>query len=226
MSHILDRPIWSALETHHAAMAQGGPLAHRYPPSVSLFAATGDDRPESLEAFRAFTSPGETLLMVQSSEILVPDGMTAVSRASLVQMAAAEPLPEIADPRIERLGEVDAQAMLDLAILTKPGPFTLRAQSLGSFWGIKRDGRLVAMAGERLRQPGHIELSGVCTHPDVRGQGLGRLMSLYVAGLISARGERAYLHSYATNAAAIALYGSIGFKLRSDMQVAALALEQ
>jgi predicted GNAT family acetyltransferase len=224
MSHILDRPIWSALETSHAALAQGGPLARRYPPSVSLFAAIGDDRPESLLALRALASPGETLLLVQSSEVQVPDGMTAVSRASLVQMMAAEPLPEIADPRIERLDEGDAQAMLDLALLTKPGPFTLRAQSLGSFWGIKHEGRLVAMAGERLRQPGHIELSGVCTHPDVRGQGLGRLMSLYVAGLIGARGQQAYLHAYATNAAAIALYGSIGFTLRSEMQVAALAL--
>lgn len=224
MSHILDRPIWSALETHHAALAQGGPLARRYLPSVSLFAATRDDRPESLEALRALASPDDTLLVVQSSEVLVPDGMTAVSRAPLVQMMAAEPLPEMTDPRIERLGEDDAQAMLDLATLTKPGPFTLRAQSLGSFWGIKQDGRLVAMAGERLRQPGYVELSGVCTHPDVRGQGLGRLMSLYVAGVVSARGQRAYLHSYSTNVAAISLYGSIGFKLRSDMQAAALVL--
>ncbi|KQY31874.1 GNAT family N-acetyltransferase [Rhizobium sp. Root483D2] len=224
MSHKLDRPIWSALETHHAALAQGGPLARRYPPSVSLFAATGNDRPESLEALCSLAAPGETLLVVQSSEILVPGGMTALSRAPLVQMILAEPLPEVADPRIERLCEDDAQAMLDLATLTKPGPFTLRAQSLGSFWGIKQDGRLVAMAGERLRQPGYVELSGVCTHPDVRGQGLGRLMSLYVAGVESARGQRVYLHSYATNTAAISLYASIGFKLRSEMQVAALAL--
>lgn len=226
MSHILDRPIWSALGTRHSALAQGGALARRYLPSVSLFSATGDDRPESLKALRALASPGETLLVVQSTEALVPDGMTAVSRASLVQMLAAEPLPEIADPRVELLGEEDARAMLELATLTKPGPFTLGAQKFGSFWGIKQDGRLVAMAGERLKQPGYTELSGVCTHPDARGRGLGRLMSLYVAGKICTRGERVSLHSYATNTAAITLYGSIGFKLRSDMHVTALTLTQ
>ncbi|WP_438749604.1 GNAT family N-acetyltransferase [Pararhizobium sp. O133] len=224
MSHILDRPIWSALGTRHSALAQGGALARRYLPSVSLFSATGDDRPESLEALRALASPGETLLVVQSTEGLVPDGMATVARASLVQMVAAEPLPQITDPRVELLGDGDAQEMLELAILTKPGPFTLGAQKFGSFWGIKQDGRLVAMAGERLKQPGYTELSGVCTHPDVRGRGLGRLMSLYVAGKICARGERVYLHSYSTNTAAITLYGSIGFKLRSDMHVTALAL--
>jgi predicted GNAT family acetyltransferase len=224
MTHILDRPVWTALETRHASLAQGDALARRYPPSVSLFAATGDDRPESLDALRALASPGETLLVVQSTEALVPNGMSPLSRASLVQMMAIEPLPEIADPRVERLGPADAQAMLDLATLTKPGPFTLGAQSLGPFWGIKQGGRLVAMAGERLKQPGYTELSGVCTHPDVRGQGLGRLMSLYVAGKIAARGDRVYLHSYSTNTAAITLYGSIGFTLRSDMHVTALAL--
>lgn len=86
-----------------------------------------------------------------------------------------------------------------LASLTKPGPFTLEAPSLGDFWGIRIDGRLAAMAGERMRQPGCPELSGVCTHPDFRG--LARLLSVFVAGRIAARGEVAYLHAYDSNAA-------------------------
>jgi predicted GNAT family acetyltransferase len=92
--------------------------------------------------------------------------------------------------------------------------------SLGEFWGVKIEGRLVAMAGERMKQPGYTELSGVCSHPEFRGGGLGRLLSLFVANQIMARGEIPYLHAYATNAAAIKLYESIGFRLRSAMNVA------
>jgi predicted GNAT family acetyltransferase len=128
----------------------------------------------------------------------------------------------VEDQRIEKLGEADAAAMLELASLTKPGPFTMRAQALGDFWGIKENGRLIAMAGERLKLDGLTELSGVATHPDFQGKGLGRLMTLYVAGKIFAKGEQPFLHTYATNAVAIRLYESLGFKLRTRMNVAVI----
>jgi len=60
----------------------------------------------------------------------------------------------------------------------------------------------------------------VCSHPDFRGGGLGRLLSLFVANRIFARGEIPYLHAYASNTAAIGLYESIGFRLRSMMNMA------
>lgn len=223
MRHILDRPIWSALETRHARLSEGGTLAKRYVPSVSAFAATGDDAPESLEALRQLATPEDKLLLVQATDIVLPEGLITVSTASLVQMTAGQYLPEISDPRIQPLRETDAEEMLALATLTKPGPFSLKALSFGDFWGVKVDGRLVAMAGERMKQPGYTELSGVCTDPDYRGKGLGRLLSRFVAGHIFAKGDQPYLHAYATNTAAIALYDTIGFKLRSPMHAAMVA---
>ena len=98
----------------------------------------------------------------------------------------------------------------------------MRALALGNFWGIRVDGRLIAMAGERLKVEGMTELSGVCTHPDFRGQGLGRLMTLFAAGKICARGEQPFLHTYAANETAIGLYGKLGFRLRTPMNVAVI----
>lgn len=80
----------------------------------------------------------------------------------------------------------------------------------------------MAMAGERMKPDGFTEISGVCSHPDARGQGLARLLSMYVAGRILERGEVPFLHAYATNTAAIRLYETIGFTLRSAMHVAVL----
>lgn len=222
MKHVLDRPIWTALNSRHAPLAEGGALAKRYPAAVSAFAATGDETPESIAALGALAAPGETLIVVQAAPIELPSGYEAMMRATLVQMVAEEPEQAVADERIVRLGLEDAQDMLDLAVLTKPGPFTLRAQDFGPFWGIRSGGRLIAMAGQRLGQAGFRELSGVCTHPDVRGQGLGRLMSLYGMERIREAGDVPYLHAYASNATAIGLYESIGFRLRTTMNMAVM----
>ena len=220
MRHVLDRPIWSALTTRHQALGEGGGLARRYRPSIVPFAATAADDADSLRALARLLAPGETAVLVQADEIVLPPEISAVSTATLVQMIADQPMPAASDGRIRQLTKDDATEMLALASLTKPGPFTLEALSLGEFWGIRIDGRLAAMAGERMKQPGYSELSGVCTHPDFRGEGLARRLSVFVAGRIAARGEVPYLHAYESNAAAAGLYESIGFRLRSKMNMA------
>ncbi|TJV11942.1 MAG: GNAT family N-acetyltransferase, partial [Mesorhizobium sp.] len=127
-----------------------------------------------------------------------PAELSATSTAPGVQMIAERPLQMVSDERVQRLTRDDAAEMLALALVTKPGPFTLEALSLGDFWGVKIEGRLAAMAGERMKQPGYTELSGVCSHPEFRGGGLGRLLSLFVANRIAARGEVPYRHAYAS----------------------------
>jgi predicted GNAT family acetyltransferase len=222
MSHMLDRPIWNALSTRHAALAEGGDLARRYALDIHPFACSRDNSPESVRALADIAAPGETLVFLQADEFILPPGFTMTLTSFGVQMVAERHMPLVEDERIEKLGEADAAEMLELATLTKPGPFTLKAQALGDFWGVKENGRLIAMAGERLKLDGMTEVSGVCTHPDFQGKGLGRLMTLYAAGKISARGEQPFLHTYATNAVAIGLYESIGFRLRTRMNVAAI----
>ncbi|RVD74090.1 MAG: GNAT family N-acetyltransferase [Mesorhizobium sp.] len=222
MKHVLDRPIWSALATRHQAFAQGDNLARRYMPSIVPFSATAVDDKESVEALAKLIPPCESSFVVQADAIVLPAALCAISTASLVQMIAEQPVQAVSDERIQRLTQDDAAEMLALAALTRPGPFTLEALRLGAFWGVKIEGRLVAMAGERMKQPGYTEVSGVCSHPDFRGGGLGRLLSLFVANRIMTRGEIPYLHAYASNVAAIGLYESIGFRLRSMMNMAVL----
>lgn len=220
MADPLDRPIWAALTTRQAALAQGDANARRYRPEISPFTATRDDGQASLAALATLAEPGRTMLFLQADPIVLPSLLIERQTAKAVQMVAGEPFAVFEDPRIERLGLKDAEAMLALADLTKPGPFTLKAQSFGAFWGIRQEGRLVAMAGERLKLPGLTELSGLATHPDRQGGGLGKLLLTYVAGQISARGETVFLHAYGWNEKAILLYERLGFRLRSAMNVA------
>lgn len=217
------RPIWDALTTRQIAFSLGGELARRFDPEVSPFAATRDDSPESLAALAELVPPTGTIVMLQADPIIVPPRTVAVLTAPGVQMIAERPVEAPIDPRIRRLAPTDAPAMLALATLTKPGPFTARTPELGEFWGIFEGDELVAMAGERMKHPGLTEVSGVCTHPVGRGRGFARTLSAWVAARIAARGETAYLHAYAANSAAIELYRSLGFVVACEMHVAALA---
>jgi predicted GNAT family acetyltransferase len=217
MTHPLDRPAWNALTTRQTEFAEGSELAWRFQPDLIPFAAAREESPEALAALS--TLPGEFLTLAELYEPTMPAGFEIFIAAPIVQMLAKNIPAPVDDARIELLTSADAQEMLDLATLTRPGPFTLRAQALGAFYGVRVDGRIVAMAGERMKQDGFSELSGVCVHPDFRGQGLARLLSIHITHRIRARGETPYLHAWASNAAAIALYEQIGYATRVRLNV-------
>jgi len=133
-----------------------------------------------------------------------------------VQMVEVDPAP-MAEFDFIDLTDDDAPQMLALAQLTKPGPFFSRTHQLGDFVGVKIDGRLAAMAGERMKPEGFTEVSGVCVHPDFRGRGYAAALTQVVSARIRARGETAFLHAYAHNTPAITLYERLGYVLRRNV---------
>ncbi|GMA85333.1 hypothetical protein GCM10025868_05830 [Angustibacter aerolatus] len=118
------------------------------------------------------------------------------------------------DPDAVRLTAADVPEMLALVERTRPGPFLPRTIEMGTYLGVRREGRLVAMAGERLHPPGWTEISAVCTDESARGQGLATRLVLAVAHGIRERGETPFLHAAGDNTNAIRLYESLGFRLR------------
>jgi ribosomal protein S18 acetylase RimI-like enzyme len=129
----------------------------------------------------------------------------------------AAPHPAVA--HLVALGLSDAADMLALAEVAKPGPFGPRTGDLGRFVGWRAsDGRLLAMAGERFRTPGHVELSAICVHPDTRGRGLGAALTLRLARDALVRGEAPFLHVFPDNPAA-GLYARLGFRERATLWI-------
>jgi predicted GNAT family acetyltransferase len=221
-SDALDQPVWAALTTRQAHFAVGNDLAVRFATDVSPFAAARDHSADCRTALADLISAHGPAIVLHA---WAPHpGIVVEKTAEIVRMVAGGEVEAADADAIHPLTEADAPEMLALATLTEPGPFLARTHRLGSFWGIRDGGRLIAMAGERLQPPGFTEVSGVCTHPDARGRGYARKLSSLVARKIAARGETPFLHAYATNTNAIRLYESLGFTVR--YQVAATMLRR
>lgn len=212
--HPLDNPVMASLLGPHALFAErrGGVL--RYLPDVSPFAAMpAVPDPADWHAAAELVGPGGTVA-VSGPRRQPPPGWEVPWQGEGVQLVGAGVTPAAA-PDAVRLGAADVPEMLALVERTEPGPFRSRTVELGTYLGIRRDGVLVAMAGERLHPPGWTEISAVCTTPEYRGQGLAtRLVRALVHG-IRERGETPFLHAAGSNVSAIRLYESLGFRLRT-----------
>jgi len=223
---LLDNPIWSALTTDHAHLALVAAEARRYPAEIGPLSGMPAQSDAGYEALGSMTGEDGLAVLFLRETPRPPAGWKLVRGGGLVQMMAEHPkLVETTQPaatELRRLTAEDAPAMVELARLTEPGPFHLRTMELGTFFGIFRAGRLVAMAGERLHVPGFVEVSGVCTHPEARGRGYARLLMSYVIEEIVAAGKTPFLHAFADNYNAIRVYEDLGFTLRQTFELAAV----
>lgn len=211
---VLDNPAWHALTGPHASFAIGDDLVRQYPADVAPFVAvrTWED-PRVWDALVDLVGPGADIGLSGTDE-LPPEGWEVLGRGDGVQLVQTDALAPRPDDEAIVLGVADVPEMLALVERNQPGPFRPRTHELGRYIGIRRGGRLIAMAGERLHPEGWTEISAVATDEEYRGQGLASRLVLDVAFHIQERGDRALLHAAATNVGAIAVYERLGFTLR------------
>jgi ribosomal protein S18 acetylase RimI-like enzyme len=214
--HPLDNPVRSSLTGAHAHLSERRGDAVRYAAEVSPFAAVPDAATAGDWADLAALVGGAEavpLPLVTGMTTAPPPGWETVRTIDGVQLVA-DGVAHAPDEEAQLLGAADVPEMLELAERTKPGPFLPRTVEMGVYLGIRRGGRLVAMAGERLRPAGWTEISAVCTDPAFRGRGLGTRLVLAVAEGIVRRGEQPFLHVARANTTAVRLYEALGFRQR------------
>jgi len=211
---VLDNPAWHALTGPHAHFAIGNDLVRKYPDDVAPFLAVRSwDDPDVWDALIDLVGPGGEVGFSGADPDL-PPGWVVLWRGAGVQLVETPALAPRPDDEAVELGAADVAEMLAIVERNQPGPFRPRTYELGRYVGIRREGRLVAMAGERLHPTGWTEISAVSTDPDFRRRGLASRLVLDVAFHIRERGDRTLMHAAATNVNAIATYERLGFALR------------
>ncbi|MEU5836137.1 GNAT family N-acetyltransferase [Streptomyces diacarni] len=219
---VLDDPVGASLRGHHAHLARRLGRAAGFLPEVATFSSVGaEPGPEQWADLARLLGRGQLADMFSCpatpphdwEPVFVLEGRQMVWSGS---DRCAPPRTDAATGVVE-LGAHSVPEMLDLVDRTRPGPFRQRTHELGTYLGVRENGVLVAMAGERLRPPGWAEISAVCTAPEARGRGYAaRLLGALVAR-VTARGETPFLHAAETNTGAIALYEKLGFRLRRQV---------
>jgi predicted GNAT family acetyltransferase len=220
MDRALDNPVWHALTGPHQSLSIGNGAACHYPREIVPFSAIARPTAEAyVDLARDLPTNVEARLFRPGEEPL-PAGWQKIDAFPILQMVAeTSERPVASDAPAFVLSEADVDCMMELASATEPGPFGPRALALGTYLGIRDGDRLVVMAGERMRVRGFVELSGICTHPDVRGRGYASQLTRRLMRAASDRGERPFLHVRPENAAALRLYQALGFRLRRELVV-------
>jgi GNAT superfamily N-acetyltransferase len=206
-------PIWHALQSMHKRFALVAGDARRYRADVAPFGAVAAPTADALKHLHGLLAPGESFWVIGDDWSGAPLLRVEETLPCLQMMRAPEAAALPAPANLLRLAPADIPDMLALTELAFPGFFRARTLEMGSYYGVRIDGELVAMGGERLLLDGYPEISGLCTHPSYRGKGFAADIIGQLTQDHKSAGQVSWLHVGAANTNAVELYRRLEFRV-------------
>ncbi len=215
-AHPLDNPLWNALTSEMAQFGTGTALAKRF---GNLAVALIDHSDAAFADLLPLIQPGPPPVLIEAEPPTAVPGLTIYHREPLVQMVWSGFPPQAEDIDVVGLTMADAPEIAALVELTEPGPFSPEMLLLGPFFGLRVEGRLVSVSGERVNLTGYREVCTVCTHPDFQGRGCAARVVSQTAKNIIAEGKTPFLHVRTDHDRAQRLYERLGFRIRRELTI-------
>ena len=209
----LDNPAWFALSETHADFSISSGKAKRYRAEIVSFAAQESGTVELTPDLKSLLGKNDSVfvigeLPVQSNEFVMETVLPCA------QMISFSPVKIKSLVTIEQLHEENDGELNTLVNFVQPGYFNKETRLMGDYFGIRQDGKLVAVTGERMRMFGLTEVSAVVTHPDYTGRGFAQQLVAHVVNKNLDSGVIPFLHVSESNQRAIGIYEMLGFVKR------------
>jgi GNAT superfamily N-acetyltransferase len=213
----LDNPLWYALKGAQQAFAIGSSCTRRYRAGILPFAAYDYRLPGNITELDSLLKKDEIFFLVGVLPPLPPH-WKLIRELPCAQMILDLPLPPAPDTSaVAMLTAADRDKMFELIHRVQPGYYEPDTHLLGNYFGIWQDDKLVAIAGERMRLEGMVEISAVCTDPAYTGRGYAQQLVVHICRTNLEKGNMLFLHVLTSNERAIRLYEHLGFRKRREI---------
>ncbi|MDD2821432.1 MAG: GNAT family N-acetyltransferase [Flavobacterium sp.] len=208
----LDNPVWfSVSETHQSFVVEYGSVKFYHPDycpfggfeKVNAIAKSIDEYSVMVDSFFIVGEKPELSNLLKLNKELV-----------CLQMIVYNPIDIAINDPIVKLTDEHIDALYELVNLVQPGYFKKKTALLGNYYGIFKNGELVAVTGERMQMNDFIEVSAVVTHPNHTGKGYAKQLVVHTVNEIFKQNKIPYLHVIEDNSGAIQLYEKLGFSTR------------
>jgi predicted GNAT family acetyltransferase len=208
----LDNPVWHSLSESHREYAINHRNIKFYQPEYCSFGGfeNGEYISEHLDQYAALT---ESFFIV-GEKPPISGKLQCVAELVCLQMVVHDKINLEITEEITLLTAQHTELLYELVTMVQPGYFNRKTILLGNYYGIFKEGTLVAVSGERMQMDDFIEVSAVVTHPQHTGKGYAGQLVAHTVNNIFRQYKSPFLHVLENNAGAIGLYHKLGFENR------------
>ncbi|WP_282148118.1 GNAT family N-acetyltransferase [Algibacter lectus] len=213
----LKNPVWYSLKETHKKLAVVSDGVQFYHHEVCPFGAFFDET-KTAEASSEYVKKSDSFFFVSENQTPIIDKNNVVLDRKIdgCQMV----LNQLSDVEITEdivlLDESYIEEIYNLVWLVMPGYYKKRTFEMGNYYGIIKDDKLVAIAGQRMQTDLFIEVSAVVTHPNYTRKGFAKQLIAHNTKEILKVNKQPILHTNKGNLA-IPLYQKLGYELTRDM---------
>lgn len=206
----LDNPAWYSLEETHHQHAIGNEEVKSYKKNIVSFVALRPGLKSISNYLNQLIGSGESFFIINELPAL-PANYTIESKLACVQMICSVLINNPINAAIEKLGDADEREMTTLINLVQAGYYLPGTRLMGDYFGIRDNGQLVSITGERMRMDSFTEISAVVTHPEFTGRKYAQQLITHTTNKNLTVGITPFLHVAETNETAIKIYEYLGF---------------
>jgi len=209
----LDNPVWHSLNEVHKNYGVNCERIKFYSPEYCRFGGS-IEKIDSKQGINEYSNLTNNFYMVGNkpnfSNLLRMNKQIVCNQMILKEVVD---LP-IKENILELKSTIHQSDLFALVNLVQPGYFVEKTYELGQYFGIYKNGELVAVTGERMKMNNYTEVSAIVTHPNYRRNGFAKQLTKHTVSKILAENKTPYLHVSALNIGAIKLYETLGFETR------------